>query len=377
MNSTDAPVWSDPGSYTELAFKKRKNGEYVSDIERVKKLIEASALHFRFQFQAVNSLAKSGAYASTEGYYWLNNYANLTTGLAEYPIHLFPLFNVNQGFIPPQPNRFCGPGHYQLQATGTGPFPGSIDVQWKALQGVLGSGTPASRIEVIQTGEQAQAQYQMVGRKSLVDWSDVKFTFWGKKFEPTRICVSIIRFEDQDFIPEQGADPSVGDPSRVLVRKELDYWQNRCRVLMSNPSASNIMIAGAPAPYTVLHKEYIDINPIDASAQSGGVDDRPHQRCLHLFNRWNRVIDYTVPRTQVLNWSDLNNPTNNSTTRESGFSGVPRIASHNVYVLVESFQPSGTTSVAPPTNENTASFDVCIITSHTGLGTTSTSELPV
>jgi len=355
-----AQVWRDTNNDIQLRAKRVKGGRKVSDYERMQKLIEASSVHLLFRFSAVNSLS-TGAPA-IQGYHWLLN--EQVQALQEFtlPVFIFPLFNVNQGYIPPTNNKFCGLGGYKLRMFGT-------QLRWVAENGVLTDNNVNKRIEIIQNGEY-NVQYYSVGRKSLVDWTKAKFTFWGKTNEPSMIRVSLVKFEDDEFCPEQGMSRTDASPERALSDAEHEFWVSRLKPLCSNPASVFTRLRGSPKDMVILEEKIIEINPNES------IDDdvRPAMRALEMFNRWNRVIDYTEPPTNVFSHAGILNP-NAGINIYSGFTGYPRRPTHNCYILVESFQPTLTNNdpigeAVATTTANTASFDVSIEYSHTSLDTT-------
>jgi len=369
MPSNDR-VWRDPSNVQQLDSAKISRGKWSTKKERMVKLIDATKTTVLYRHAGIEDLSITTAAPQQNGNYWLPNHidsGSTPPGVKELPIHLLPLFSVNQGYVPQANNILCGVGHWQLQMRPTN------ELQWKAIAGVNTDGTTVStRVELVQNKDVADGQFHYVGRKSLVDWSKVKLTFWGKKSAPSRIRVSLIKFLDDRFTPEASAIATytTAAPEGTIDIRARQFWLERLKPLMTNPSARHPMNSRTPEFIKILETQVIEINPIDAAAEAAPGDSRAHMRHLTLFNKWNRLVDYSLPVYDNETFDNLNNPYVVLKSRQSGFTGNPRHFEDNVYVMIESFQPSVTQSDDPTrvrSSLNTASFDCLVDVQHTCL----------
>jgi len=373
-------VWEDPSSYQQFDQAKITRGRFASKRERHEKLLDASKSTVLYRHAGLGDLSITrGELTRQNGIYWLSNHIDSGSSppsVKELPIHLLPLFSVNQGFIPQANNQLCGVAHWRLSQ-----HPDNR-LFWQALSGVNTDGTTASqRFEIVQNKEAANGQYHFVGRKSLIDWSNVRLTFWGKKSGPTRIRVSLVKFTDDRFTPEFGATNNLGnaDVQSFVDLRARQLWLERLKPLMTNPAARHPMNSRTPEHMKILETQVIEISPIDAAAETAPGDSRAHIRHITLFNRWNRLMDYSEPVYDNETFDDLNNPYIVLKPRQAGFWGQPRAYESNIYVMIESFQPSVTQSDDAARLRsvlNTASFDKLVDVQHTCLSNEYTVEVP-
>lgn len=369
--STMAKTWEDEGSFKQLQKRVSKRGYYASDREREQLLINASAVRILFRFQGVFDIA-GGAGGSANGFTWIGQHVR-GDGLVELPIHLFPLFNVNQGFPTasgiPLPSDQVGLGQYRLTIDNSGTASDG-NMQWVPVAGTTTAGVNSDRIDIAQNNMAVGEQYVSVGRKSLCDWTRAKFMFRGKTTEPSAIRVSVVRFLEDRYCPEETWS-GTNLPPLTDVAREL--FTSRVRPLLSNPIAAYPVMSEVPDSIAFLDSRTIMVNPSDTTDN----DPRGHFKVLTLFNRWNRVVNYTRPNTAKQSWGALRDTMSATVPKQTGFAGVPRVPKHNVYIMIESLQPTPTGGVfAVRSTANTVSFDFNIEMSHTVLEQSRTTAAP-
>jgi len=369
--STMARTWEDEGSFKQLQKRVSKRGYYATDREREQLLINASAVRILFRFQGIFDIA-GGAGGAANGFTWIGQHIR-GDGLVDLPIHLIPLFNVNQGFPTasgiPAPGDQVGVGHYKLTIDDTGGA-NNGNMQWVPVAGTTTAGVNTDRIDIAQNNMAAGEQYVSVGRKSLCDWTRAKFMFRGKTSEPSVIRVSVVRFLEDRYCPEINWTGTNNPP---LTNLATELFTSRVRPLLSNPIAAYPVMSETPDSIAFLDSKTIMVNPSDTTDN----DPRGHFKVLTLFNRWNRVVNYTRPNTSRPGWGTLRDTMTAIVPKQTGYAGVPRVPKHNVYIMIESLQPTATGgALAVRNTANTVSFDFNIEMSHTVLEQSRTTAAP-
>lgn len=355
-------IMNDPTSYVQLRQSKHKYGRKLNQKFRDMKLVKSVSAPLRYHFGNVKDIN------SAEGSYWLSQQQYNATNY-RLPVYLFNLFTLSQlanGVVDTDKQAYPAFELYRNIVNGVyswGPVPG--------LSTVDGT-TPTYVKERIAPTPSTD---HTIGRKGMIDWSRVKVCIWGKKQNPTRVRVRLIRFTDEEFCPEFTLNRANGfTVTTTNIKKVNEYWENVMKYDLNGPQGS------APRSdkkrYVKVLKEFIvNMNPVDAAAEVIPGDPRAHMRHIDIFNRWGRVMDYTEPdATAGVGIADLRN-VNKFDQPSREYSGYLRRADQAVYVMIDSVQPyeEPTTSNAlprpvPSTADGvnlTASFDISIDTNFT------------
>lgn len=363
-----APVYRRKGVLTDpsVGFRqyvrtKRRYGRKISSRVRHAKLLNTVSVPQRYRFGSVQDAD------AANGTYWLNQqWASGVAGTATYrmPVYMFNLFTTNQGPDPGFPDVasgiYYGSSMFELYRSDLGGY------YWGYVTGKSPSdGATATAIK--RRIAPTVADDRVIGRKGLLDWTRIRLCIWGKKANPATVRVRLVRFTDEEFTPEHWLDKT-SRFSTAATPKVNEFWENYCKYLVNGHQGGQPKVDNHR--YMKVLKEFVvNINPIDAAAEATGSDTRAHMRHLDIFNRWNRVIDYTestnkatVPVIDDLRNQNLRDPPT------LGYTGYLRKPEQAVYVIIDSVQPltsesGGANAAIPrptPISQNTpltASFD--------------------
>lgn len=356
----------DPASYRQLASIKSRGGKKVLQRTRAAKLWKTVTSPYRVRFGQVQDIN------ATTGTYWLTQQLYGAIDEVDYqrqPVYILNLTSVTQGNNGTL-NSENANSPYKMWELVTG-YTTTGQHRWFPVPGL----DPTAPANPRYTGcivPPTESNAAVVGRKGLLDWTRVKLCFWGKKKNPSQIRVRIVRFLDEEFCPEyempQTAVNVGGGRSPAFNSKVAEFWNHELKYLLNGHMGGYSRFDRSK--YMKVLKEWnININPIDAGAETTDSDPRAHMKHLDIFNRWNRVLDYTTRNSdypQAL--SDIKNV--NATEAPGNYwSGYPKHESQNLYLLIESVQPAdpdvGTSAAAPrpaPTagSDYSASFDLVL-----------------
>lgn len=385
--------WEDLTSYVQLEEKKDVNGKKIKKDTRRKYLLDSLVQATRYRFGRIQD---SNA---LNGVYWLTN-TNLDDNWRRLPVYIIPLFTVNQGgaavgaadtAMTPDVTY----GMYELMIVKDAPADATLQpgqMQWRRVPGynpTLSAATNAYGPVAVTPSDQVDP---VIGRKGLLDWTRLKLCFWGKRKAPSRIKVSIMKFRDPNYCPEEfvdrGGNGGTTSGTSNLTPDGCALWADRLKTLLNGGMAGYGRISDTNVINTL--KEYnIDINPIDAGAE-GSADLRGHMKHLDLFNRWNRVMDFTVPMVNLVpeepakaysglpvleTYGDIR-VQNKLPTINEGFSAYLNRSDDMVYALIESIQeveeaettntdPRGQpTGISPAHTDTAVSFDFTLESSY-------------
>lgn len=341
----------DPASYRQLSSTKRKRGRKISAYNRQFKLLKTvtSAVRFRWgQVQDINA---------AQGTYFLTQQA-CDANFTSMPVYILNLCSINQGNSADGSN-LAAFKMWEMRVDGVTNL-----IKWYPVYGISagGSGAPRYSPQVVNPTENASTS---IGRKGLFDWSRVRLCIWGKKKNPTNVRVRVVRMLDDEFCPENGMDRTSGI-SPQFTPKVAEYWNAQLKYLLNGHMGFSGR-ADRKRYVKTLQEFKIDMNPIDAGAETVNSDPRPHMKHLDIFNRWNRVMDFTdrnsaLPQS-LTNMRDVNVPD----AASAYWGGYPAQPMKNLYLIIESVQPvisATAASTATPrpaptdTTDLSASFDV-------------------
>lgn len=356
----------DPASYKQLASVKSRGGRKVRQRTRAAKLWKTVTSPYRVRFGQVQDIN-----AST-GTYWLTQQLYGAYGAVDYqrqPVYLLNLTSVTQGN-----NGAAGAENnnspYKMWELVTG-YTVTGQHRWFPVPGI----DPIDGTSTRFTGKivpPTESNLATPGRKGLLDWTRVKLCFWGKKKNPTQIRVRIVRFLDEEFCPEyslnKGASSAGGGVTGAFTSKVAEFWNHELKYLLNGHMGGYSRFDRGK--YMKVLKEWmININPIDAGAETTDSDPRAHMKHLDIFNRWNRVIDFT-DRNSIYPQA-LSNIKNVNAVEPPGnfWSGYPKHEVQNLYLLIESVQPAEPDEATSPSvprpapaagSDYSASFDLVL-----------------
>lgn len=325
----------DPASYRQLQSVRRKYGRKIRTVPRVLRLMRTVTEPIRYRWGKVQDInAATGSYWLTNQVYDANNRL--------MPVYLMPLFNVNQGAA--ADNTFnAGRVLYELVHATTGVF-------WRAVNGVNPNNTAAvtNSPQIVAPAVQAS---DGPNRRGLVDWTRVRLCFWGKKKNPSQVRVRLVRFLEEEFCPEF-VDTKVDATgfTAIAPTKVAEYWVNGHLKYLLNGHMGAAARFDRKRYMKILKEWVIDINPVDAGAETSASDPRPHMKHLDIFNRWNRVNDYTDRSlAQPSTYADLVD-VNRAPAANLARTGYLKNPEKQIYVLIESVEPveQNTASTANP-----------------------------
>lgn len=213
--------------------------------------------------------------------------------------------------------------------------------------------------EVEDVGNAAGAGGTEFGRSALLEWTEARMLFYGKKTRPTKIVVSFVSFPETGYAPDwQYYDNGFG-ANRVVDNDASEFWKTRIQPLVNNPcTVTKVLTEGNHM--RVISSFKIDIAP----KESIDSDSDPHQEFRRWFNRWNRKLDYSYENTVQLSNLELQDP--QVYPNVAGDAPVPGYSKFTnnlkgaVYIMITSYQPEAEAIAADetgPTNAVTASYD--------------------
>lgn len=352
-------VVRDPASYRQLSSTKRRYGRRVRHITRSMRLLKTVTAPVRLRYGSVSDIN------ATQGKFWLSN-KELVAGQRVLPLYVVSLSNVRQALA--ADNQItAGRVMYELGATVSGYF-------WRAVAGVDPTNTAASAYSWRQVAPtDAVAAGDAIGRKGLQDWTRLRLCFWGKTKNPANIRVSLVRFLDEEICPETYDTKGAVVIGNLISPKAAEYWSNNHLKYLLNGHMGGNARFDRKKYVKVLKQWVINVNPIDAAAETAASDPRPHMKHLDIFNRWNRINDFTDRNLQVpQTYTDLTD-VNRASDANNAFTGYLKDPTKGIYVIIESVQPAVDTVIvdtnprsAPADGTDlTVSFDALIESNYT------------
>lgn len=312
----------DPASYRQLTTVKRKFGRKLRNMTRHLRLLKTVTEPIRFRFGRVQDVNASN------GSYWLTNQP-LDANQRVLPLYLMPLFNIRNPASSGGNTQQAGRAMYELGHDTNGFF-------WRVVNGTNPLST-AGVTNSVQPVSPTNVNTDQVGRKGLCDWTRIRLCIWGKTQNPSQVRVSLVKFLDEEFCPETYDTKGIGATTGYVNSKCAEWLTNKVKYLLNGHMGAYGRVDRGR--YTRVLKQWVvNINPIDASAETATSDPRAHMKHLDIFNRWNRVCDYTVREGIVQSYVDMID-VNKANTATTGFGGYLKNPEKNVYLMVESVQP--------------------------------------
>lgn len=206
-----------------------------------------------------------------------------------------------------------------------------------------------------------------LGRKAMLEWTDMKLLFYGKKTRPTYIKCQLVTFAEPECCPSYEYDqrPDVSGNSQpaawVMSDEAQEYWRARLKSLVANPCSSHQKL-DRQTRVKVLSTKIIKLVP----KESIDSDQDPHQQFIKWFRRWNRKFDFSYNRktqitdagviTDQVTLDEINDPQRYNSV-QVGASRNPQ-DQYNVepWLLISSYQPEKDDS-GVPSNSTVASYD--------------------
>lgn len=319
----------DPASYRQLSKRKFVSGRKVSNRSRASAILKQLIQSVRYRFAYFNDISDA-----TGQRFLLHRPTDV--GLTSYylPLHLYSLKTVNQGGVAPgvqAPNV----AHQLIVQTGGKFF-------WSAMSGTNNAGSgPSFPYQITAPGDNSVVK---IGRKGYLEWSRIRLTLWGKVKNPSNIRVSLVFFKDEEYTPEYAykrlTPPDFTQTASGEVEEgPQEFWAAKTKYLINGPSASMPKLSAKSAMVTI-KKWDINLNPIDAAAETVNSDARGHIKHLDIFHRWNKFVDFTE-KTLGENTKTYANlaVAQNTTIPSLGYTGLLRNFEKNVYVMVEAITP--------------------------------------
>lgn len=170
--------------------------------------------------------------------------------------------------------------------------------------------------------------------KGFIRWSRARLLFYGKQQQDTKITVSLVQFAKDQNCPEfYPMAAGYTDPVDLETKEMLDRV---VKPLINNPIASQIQ--NQKPMMKVLKKYTIDIDATLSIDNDKDVD----RRILDIFNRWDRMLDFTPENPNPTNLSALEDPNKwpLPVTSNTNYPTVPKRIRDSVYVLITSHQPN-------------------------------------
>lgn len=326
-------------SYKQLATVKTKRGRKIPYASRNDKIVKALTTPLRFRFGTVQDIN------AATGTFWLSpEYITATSTDWALPVYAVPLFNCNQGNTADY-TPTAGFGMYELCWSSN---VGNIGLYWRAVQGTHPTlGGPSLALKAVQPSDLASS---ILGRKGVLDWTRIKLCFWGKKTLPTNVRVRIVRPLLEEFAPEYTLNKSAGATGLLSTYSQPanEYWLEQIKYLLNGHMGGYGKIDRKPR-FKTLQQWNININPIDAAAETATSDPRGHMKHLDIFNRWGRVIDYTEKVIADPSWADIIN-VNRVPAASPGYTAYPTHLERQMYLIIESVETNGFTGT--PANAN-------------------------
>lgn len=349
---------NDVGTYQQSRRFNYRVGRRATKLNRALKLVQAQTQKMLLRYANISD--EADPFGST----FIRN-AVLTSDNTQrrYPIHCYNLFSNNQSGPSTAPDFFSAVPGFELRgdaATGS--------LYWSPIIAKAIDGTTDS---LIWSRIQAPQLDFQPGRFSLIDWSRIRLHMYGKTRQPSFVKISLVRFDQEEFAPDFELNTSTG-VSPSLPAEPYDFWASRLKPLVSSQIASKPQ-AVYKRQIKVLKEYFVNIQPIDAGAETASSDPRGHIKIMDIFNRWNRVIDYQLPGvtagTNVQTDAQLADPDYMNTVN-LGYSGYLRDKAKAVWLMIESVSP---TQLASGTDGATSaqtqvSYDFNIEVKHSVLG---------
>lgn len=309
----------DPTRFQPVTYLKSRGGRKRSRIARVNRIIKSVTVPCRFRFQNQTGISvPNGAEWMTDTQAQLSSTAGAEIHRT-LPVCLFLLNGIIQGTpggTAPFFTNSSYPGFHLVKNKAV-----AERYKWLAIQGQQPNGAGATYTLQYENTDTASATNPSIGRKSYWDWSRAKLTLYGKLYEQTRYTISIVKFLDDEYNPLYSGNgwtngTGAGWPQDVrfsdnLSARAAQFYGLMCHKLMNNPSSSAYNPISKRKVMKVLKSFSVTLDPVVTTERAGGDTTTlvPHMRCLDIFNRWGRIVDYKNPAaTDVPSLAELQAP---------------------------------------------------------------------
>jgi hypothetical protein len=369
-------VQGNGGMGSELIFVSNKAGKKLRTSAMVDKLVRASLNTVRFRFSNVTEWSSA---TTPNGVLYLHNgnSGTLNVDLNNMPVVLFSLFGVNQSaqsdptnaianaeFDPAFPLRRLvhRPGWQLMFDSATNAW------RWRRLNCVPASGAGTSnRLQLEDTSATSTLTGNLVtsavtkplGRKAMCLWTRLRLCFYGKKNDPTRIRIRMIKFTDQEMCPENynydsATTLNVYSAASNTLNEKADvneFWREYVKPLINNPLSGQIRTQ-TDRKMIVLKEHTFSLDPtVSISNDTDG-----HKRVVDLFQRWGKVCDFSAPNYQAFTEATLDGE-NIFPVSSIGYQAQLSKPEDNIYYLIDSYQPVKIDEGAAVDSTLTASMD--------------------
>lgn len=343
-------TFDDPSSYKQLASYKQRSGRKIKASARQYKLLKDLIQSVRFRYAQFTKIT------ATQGAVFLSHKLDAASPtVVRMPVCIVNLTAVNQGGVADGTLQ-ATPGMYFLQQVATG-VASAQTFSWVGIAGFGTDGTTAkSAYQVIGPSDNLNP---VIGRRGFLEWSRIRLCLWGKVKNPSTVRLSLIQFTEPEFTPEYSLNPATGS-SAAVTGDARELWQHRVKPLL------NGLISNQPRMTSkgvrVLKRWDVNINPIDAAAETAASDARGHMKHFDLFHRWNRHIDFTEKLAGENDETYANLiQAGDTSVPATGYTGLPRDLEKGIYFMLESITPVST--IASDDANSAVSFDINVETS--------------
>lgn len=370
-----ASAWKAASGTTGLITSSVRQGRRDPNLE--KKLVRASERHIIFTIRGLNQWnSETGA---NRGYQSL---MLATPGgvndVRHYPVHLWNLTAVPQGtsLVDYQcvGNASINPvpGFVLQQAIGTS----GQGMLWN--EGVLTAITlngnnsaqpiPSAwspeQVSDLSSDQTSTATIGAFGRKSFLDWVDLKMMVYGKRKHDTYVTISLVKFREPEYCPEFFKAPnnpsSGGFISNDDVGKEVaDYWKGVVTRLCNNPIMRRPQIVKKKV-MDVLYKKVIKLG----TKQTDEANQDVMVHMFSMFKRFNKLINHTnVDRTNATEDAAAILNEFNIPTSRTDYGPQPNKLTDNIYLMITAYTPHdyGTGNLQAPEYQNYQnSYDIVL-----------------
>ena len=312
---------NDPQGYQQLQRFKFRSGKKKPILAT---LIKSVTVQQRMRFSGINEFTTGFGYFDCA-----YRYLNATTNVM--PVWVINLTAIRNGSSTPAVL-------YRMTMDNTTGSP-----SWSATNS-LGPTTALANCMEFEDTESTLTGHD-IGRKGLLRWTRLRLNIWGKKQQATDIKIQIGHFTQDGIAPDfpNGPDANVG----------ADYWKHLVKPLINNPCSSSVTTIRPKKIWKSLKEYNVCINPTSSTES----DADPHAKFLDIFNRWDRMFDFSTGNTTGENFATLD-AAGQYGQSSAGYSGKPQLAEKNLYCVISSFSPTYLGSTAAIDSTLSASFDM-------------------
>lgn len=335
------------GAYNQWDTRKYRSGRRIPAGVKNQRILKSGIQTIRYQFKGLSGDPTTGAWSGDSGFYWLSNLRTSDGYDHVFPVYILNLTAVvNDGVTPTPFYRLVG----KTSAIGT-----PLAFSWSQRTGQNSNGGATPNLLTIDAPGTSVTTTQP-GAKSFLDWVRIRANLYGATSRPSRIRVAIVRFNDDDMLPERNVQ------SVQASNKHSLYWSGLTKRLISNPIATgNNPAQGA---MRTVWSTVVDIDPTSTTES----DPDPHMRTVDIFRRIGATMSYRGDTGAAATLGQLLDPAQGvQHSNSDSFGNYPSKARDNLYLLITgvNFAPqSGTFTDASTTNATNSSFDLNVHMCH-------------